>query len=128
MEDCAYIGNVSGADLRELIEQHVPIIVSVDGAGLEYLIVNHINFSVRVDGEVLAGVLGRMASAMNIGKVSSAVDPDLISRKEAATILGRSLNTLYNWSEAGMLTRHKIGGNVYYSKTEVMKLIKTKTI
>ncbi|WDO13089.1 helix-turn-helix domain-containing protein [Flavobacterium sp. WW92] len=45
-------------------------------------------------------------------------DEDLIPRKKAATLLACDLSTLKRWTDEGYLKSHKIGGRVYYKKSE----------
>lgn len=55
-------------------------------------------------------------------------DLDLISRKEAAKILGISLPTLNQWSKEGIILSYRIKSRVRYKKHEIEKaLTKVKT-
>jgi excisionase family DNA binding protein len=52
-------------------------------------------------------------------------DQNLITRKEAAELLGVHRNTVNNWLNAGILTRirHRNGYNVYLDRKEVEVLL-----
>lgn len=45
-----------------------------------------------------------------------------IRRKEAATILGKSLPTIDSYSKIGLLHKKHIGGQVYFDEAEVLTL------
>ncbi len=54
--------------------------------------------------------------------------PDLISRKEVATLLKITLPTLHEWTKLGWLKSYKIGNRVLYKPHEVMEAVKTTAI
>jgi excisionase family DNA binding protein len=56
-------------------------------------------------------------------------DIQLLSRKEAAKVLGISLVTLNEWTKNGLVIAHKVGTKVYYKKTDLeqsLRQIKTR--
>ena len=46
----------------------------------------------------------------------------VMSRKEAAEYMDVTEQTLWNWSNSGVLKVHKIGGKLYYRKSELDSL------
>lgn len=44
---------------------------------------------------------------------------DLLSRKEAAKVLGVSLPTLNEWSKSGVITGYRISSRVRYKRNEI---------
>ena len=53
-------------------------------------------------------------------------DDDLLSRKEVAKIIGKSTDTVDNWSKAGILTPYKMGRSVYFKRGEVYAALVAK--
>lgn len=51
-------------------------------------------------------------------------EPELITRQEAANILGISLPTLNEWSKTGELPSYRIGSRVRYKRDEVLASVK----
>ena len=55
----------------------------------------------------------------------SADDPDqLITKAEACHLLDRCASTLSKWAERGILMPIRRGGQLYYRKSDVMKMYK----
>ena len=55
------------------------------------------------------------------------VDQDkVMSRKEASEYLQVSGNTIWNWSQTGVLKSHKVGGKLYYRKSELDDLLESE--
>ena len=55
----------------------------------------------------------------------SAGDPDqLITKAEACHLLDRCASTLSKWAERGILMPIRRGGQLYYRKSDVMKMYK----
>ena len=46
---------------------------------------------------------------------------DLLRRKEVMQILGVSSKTVWDWENAGKLTRVLIGKTIYYKRSELFK-------
>ena len=51
-------------------------------------------------------------------------DPELLTRKETAKILGISLVTLWNWTSNGILPGKRIGTRIRYEKQLVYNSLK----
>lgn len=52
--------------------------------------------------------------------------PDLLTRKDVAKLLGVSLVTVNDWTNKGILTAYKCGNRVYYKEPEVMQALTKK--
>lgn len=48
---------------------------------------------------------------------------DFITLKEAAKYLGVSLPTLYSYTNKSLLKKYKLGGRMFYKKSELVKAI-----
>lgn len=46
-------------------------------------------------------------------------DPDLLTRKQTASLLGVTLPTLHAWTKQGKITGYRIGTTVRYKKDEL---------
>lgn len=53
------------------------------------------------------------------------LEPEFITRKETATILGISLPTLNEWTKSGIVPAHRIGTRVRYIKSDVFASLKS---
>lgn len=51
---------------------------------------------------------------------------DLNTPKETAEYFGITKPCLYSWNQKGLIESHKIGGRVYYKRTEIEKLTSLK--
>ncbi|TVZ26706.1 helix-turn-helix protein [Gillisia sp. Hel_I_86] len=51
---------------------------------------------------------------------------NLLSRKEAKELLQASYTTLWNYSNQGFLKPKKIGGRVYYLKSEILSYLENE--
>lgn len=49
---------------------------------------------------------------------------ELLSRVEAAQFLSISLSTLKNWTYSKVIKGYRLGGKVYYKKSELFKSLK----
>lgn len=58
---------------------------------------------------------------------ASKSEDKMVSRKEAASIIGCDPKTLDSWSASGIITRHKVGSKVFYRLSEVKQFIYSKT-
>ncbi|MDV4068936.1 helix-turn-helix domain-containing protein [Elizabethkingia anophelis] len=68
----------------------------------------------------------KIASAIKKSTIiSKSEEKPLYTRQETAELLDVSLTTLHNWNKAGILNAKKMGSRVYYSKEEVMALLKS---
>jgi len=59
-----------------------------------------------------------------IGTAKAESDPELITRKETAKILGVSLVTLNEWTRNGIIPAKRIGTRVRYEKADVFNSLK----
>lgn len=50
-------------------------------------------------------------------------DDKLITRTEAAQMLGVTLPTIYDWTKKGIISAYRIGNRVRYKHTEVMQAV-----
>ncbi len=48
----------------------------------------------------------------------------IITRQEAANLLGVSLNTLNDWTKRGILQSYRIGTRIRYNKADVLNALK----
>lgn len=56
-------------------------------------------------------------------------DDDLLTRKDAAALLKVSLPTLHDWVKSGIIPAYRIGSNIRFKKSELIKsLIKIKSL
>ena len=49
--------------------------------------------------------------------------PELLTRKQAAQLLGQSLTTIDQWTLKGKLRKHRIAGAVRFKRSEIMALL-----
>ncbi len=56
---------------------------------------------------------------------TSESSPELITRKEAALILGISLPTLHEWTKNGIIPAQRIGTRVRYIRSDVYASLKS---
>lgn len=49
---------------------------------------------------------------------------DLMRSPAAMAYVQRSRSTLYEWEAAGLITRYKVGGATYWSRTELDALVR----
>lgn len=59
------------------------------------------------------------AELLNFTPSTREENPEFITRKETAQILGVSLVTLNEWTKTGVLQGYRIGSRVRYNRTEV---------
>lgn len=80
----------------------------------------------------LEGIVARAIQRELSGflKVDNAPDPDtLVTRKEAAIILGLSLPTLHDYTTRGIVTAYRLGSRVRYKKGDLLNcLLKVQTV
>lgn len=79
----------------------------------------------------LEGILARAIQRELSGflKVDNTPDPDeLVTRKQAAIILGLSLPTLHEYTVRGIVTAYRLGSRVRYKKGDLLSaLLKVQT-
>jgi predicted DNA-binding transcriptional regulator AlpA len=79
------------------------------------LIIEHIS---QIFREVVATELQK---ANNVILLNPEPEKDkLMSRAETAALLGVSLTTLFRWNNNKTLPNQKLGGRVYYQKSDIM--------
>ncbi len=49
----------------------------------------------------------------------------LLSPKQTAELLGVSLVTIWSWERAGRITKHSLGGRVFFKYSEIMANLST---
>ena len=66
----------------------------------------------------------------DIRKANDAPDPDgLVTRKQAAVILGLSLPTLHDYTTRGIVPAYRLGSRVRYKKGDLLNcLLKVQTV
>lgn len=85
------------------------------------------NFSLRIDGaEVFAALFQRIDQLeKKIDELRPASNEDeVISKKEALELLGVTASTLWRWVKDGKIKETALGGKRYFSRSEIMDLIK----
>ena len=53
---------------------------------------------------------------------------ELMSRIETSELLGVSLVTVHKWVNQGLLSCYKLGGKVYFKRSEVMDAIESRQV
>ena len=53
---------------------------------------------------------------------------ELMSRRETSELLGVSLVTIHKWVNQGLLSCYKLGGKVYFKRSEVMGAIQSRQV
>ena len=74
--------------------------------------------------EILAGVQEKLES-FKLSLIPKK-EPELITRKKAAEILGVSLTTIHDWSSRNILTAYKIGSRIRFKKSEILETLKSQ--
>jgi len=63
--------------------------------------------------------------ALNIESKPAIPEPEQpISMREAIQFLGKSRQTLADWRRKGLITAHKLGGRLYFFKSELIGKMK----
>jgi excisionase family DNA binding protein len=52
------------------------------------------------------------------------INPEFLTRKETAQILGVSLVTLHEWTKNGVIPARRIGTRIRYQKTDILQSLK----
>jgi excisionase family DNA binding protein len=74
-----------------------------------------------VISETVKDELNRHLQAQIPAEPIKHTDNDLITRKQAASVLGVSLPTLNEWSKSGIVTGYRISTRVRYKRSELEK-------
>ena len=53
---------------------------------------------------------------------------ELMSRIETSELLGVNLVTVHKWVNQGLLSCYKLGGKVYFKRSEVMDAIESRQV
>lgn len=79
-----------------------------------------------VDITTLAEKLDTLTNALNgqsRPETTNPSDEKLITRTEAAQMLGVTLPTIYDWTKKGLITAYRIGNRVRYKHAEIMEAV-----
>lgn len=79
-----------------------------------------------VDITTLAEKLDTLTNALNgqnRTETTSPSDEKLITRTEAAQMLGVTLPTIYDWTKKGIISAYRIGNRVRYKHAEIMEAV-----
>lgn len=49
---------------------------------------------------------------------------DLLTLQEACSLFKRSAQTIHNWKRQGLLPFHRMGGRIYFKKSECLEALK----
>lgn len=63
-------------------------------------------------------------SKINLNKASTPETEQPISQTEALAFLGKSRQTLNEWRRKGVISGHRLGGRIFYFKSELVKAMK----
>ncbi|MDV3980942.1 DNA-binding protein [Elizabethkingia anophelis] len=50
-------------------------------------------------------------------------EPEYLTRREVAELLGITLPTLHNWTKKGIITAYRIGTRLRYNKVEIIEVL-----
>lgn len=81
------------------------------------------NVSITITAKDLKEAFCSWAESMNGEKAG---DTDLIPKAEVKELLGVGERALWNWNNTGYLKTVKIGKKVYYRKSDIDNLAKTR--
>ena len=65
----------------------------------------------------------QQAQALTIGTVPSPLTEELLSIREAATLLGVTVQTVHEWKRRGLLKYSKLGGRSYLKRADVLSAL-----
>lgn len=91
-------------NITELLQQHPNVTISVTGTDLT-------EFANNVASNTAKAILDKQ-------------EEKLYTRNEVIELFGTSPATLWRWSKNGLIKPKKIGGKVFYSESEIKKLVK----
>jgi hypothetical protein len=59
----------------------------------------------------------------NSSTKSSINEDDFLTRKDTALLFNVSVNTIHDWTNAGIIKVYKMGNRSYYKRTELLKTL-----
>jgi len=74
----------------------------------------------RLLDEILKGV----KTIISNSERSEKIEEKIFSRAELAKLLDRDISTLWRWEKNGLLKKIKVGGRVFYRKSDLFNLQK----
>lgn len=79
-------------------------------------------FSMEDVERLIELVIDKARKTELIGDKNISPEEDRLSQKEAALLLGISVQTLINWKKQGFVTYYQINRSIFYSKRELLDL------
>lgn len=71
--------------------------------------------------DLIDRIARRTAEIIFESKEKESESTNLLTRKEAASLLAISMATLHRWTQQGDLKSYSIGNRIYYKKNEVIE-------
>lgn len=68
-------------------------------------------------------VASEFSKVKELFSASKAEEKDLLSREDAKNFLGISYTSLWRYGEKNLIKPKKLGGKIYYSKSELLNLL-----
>ena len=88
------------------------------------ILLNGISFE-QLQNSIKTIVSAELRNAVSELTTKREIEPELITRKETAEILGVSLPTLHEWTKKGVLPTKRIGSRIRYERTAVYDALKS---
>lgn len=88
------------------------------------ILLNGISFD-QLQESIKTIVSAELKNAVSELTTKREIEPELITRKETAEILGVSLPTLHEWTKKGVLPAKRIGSRIRYERTAVYDALKS---
>ena len=88
------------------------------------ILLNGISFD-QLQESIKTIVSAELKNAVSELSTKREIEPELITRKETAEILGVSLPTLHEWTKKGVLPAKRIGSRIRYERTAVYDALKS---
>lgn len=88
------------------------------------ILLNGISFD-QLQESIKTIVSAELKNAVSELTTKREIEPELITRKETAEILGVSLPTLHEWTKKGVLPAKRIGSRIRYERTAVFDALKS---
>lgn len=88
------------------------------------ILLNGISFD-QLQESIKTIVSAELRNAVSELTTKREIEPELITRKETAEILGVSLPTLHEWTKKGVLPAKRIGSRIRYERTAVYDALKS---
>jgi len=88
------------------------------------ILLNGISFE-QLQNSIKTIVSAELKNAVSELTTKREIEPELITRKETAEILGVSLPTLHEWTKKGVLPAKRIGSRIRYERTAVYDALKS---